>query len=103
MRDEETGMREMAEEKKRLQGGKSSHELWGRAGGGETAVLLDFLQITRVPLTSPICLDYPDGSGEPRDLKHPRRTLPSSLPAPRSSSFPLTRRNGLDGSQIDIC
>lgn len=73
-------------------------------GGRETAVLLDFLQITRVPLTSPICLDYPDGSGEPRDLKRPRPLFLSSLPSsPRPFSFPLTRRNGLDGSQIDIC
>lgn len=71
-------------------------------GGGETAVLLDFLQITRVPLTSPICLDYPDGSAS-RFKKTPPSGPPFFFFFPSLLVSSLTRRNGLDGSQIDIC
>jgi len=61
------------EKERGLWGGKSSHELWKGVGGH--GVIRFLANYSRVPLTSPICLDYPDGSGEPRDLKRSRHPL----------------------------
>lgn len=56
---------------------------------GGHGVIRFLANYSRVPLTSPICLDYPDGSGEPRDLKRPRRPLSFfSLPARPTRAHP---------------
>jgi len=65
----------------------------GAGGGlrGARGVIRFLANYSRVPLTSPICLDYPDGPSEPRDLK--ARSPPAAAsPRPflRSPFAPVT-------------
>lgn len=61
-------------------GGDSKVESQATSYGvmGGHGVIRFLANYSRVPLTNPICLDYADGSSEPRDLK---RTLLPLLPA----------------------
>jgi len=107
----------------RASGGEGSPEMesqatnYGEVGtgggsGGErlrgTRGVIRFLaNYSRVPLTSPICLDYPDGPSEPRDLK--ARSPPaaaSSRSFLRSPFAPVTsahaKKRARPAGQIDI-